>query len=74
VLLVGAGSADMWFVSIVFCIFADGCYKVTDERGPYETEEQCKARLVELSAVIVENVPYLIGMSVDCKKENYDLI
>ena len=61
-------------MSIIVCVFADGCYKVTDERGPYETEEQCKARLIEVSAVIVQNVSNLIGMSVDCKKENYDLI
>jgi hypothetical protein len=64
----------MWVVSIVFCIFADGCYKVEDERGPYETQARCEERLAELSAVIINNVPNLIGMDVECRKEKYSLI
>lgn len=63
----------MWAVSIVFCVFAEGCYKIEDQHGPYETKARCEERLSELSTAIVENVPNIIGMSIECRKENYSL-
>lgn len=64
----------MWVVFIAFCIFADGCYKVEDKRGPYETQARCEERLAELSTAIINNVPNIIDMNVECRKEKYLLI
>lgn len=53
----------MFYAVILLCSLVageDNCHKFTDELGPYKTEDECKARLDEMSKVIIWQSPSLI--------------
>ena len=65
----------MFSAVIIAChlIHAEMCMKVSDQRGPYETEKECQERLGEMTLDLV-NMWGRFGAAIVIKKLNCDHI
>jgi len=64
---------EAWLL-VCLSVSPDMCVEIRDTRGPYPTEQQCKARIVEMEKFVVSQQLFPVDVSWRCKfvSENDD--
>lgn len=59
----------MFKAIVLACAIANPelCIEFHDTRGPYETREECKARAMEMSRDVGDDLPYLMPTKWRCQ-------
>lgn len=60
----------MFEAMILVCLLGQDCVELTDTRGPYKTETECKARVSEMMRDFTgaEETPPVVAFDFKCSK------